>query len=904
MPEAQDEALTKTAQKDRQSAKPAKVTPMMEQYLSIKGANPDCLLFYRMGDFYELFFEDAVQAAAALDITLTKRGHHDGQDIPMCGVPVHAAETYLSRLIRKGFRVAVCEQTEDPAEAKKRGSKSVVARDVVRVVTPGTLTEDTLLDARSNNYLAALAQVGGGASGGMALAWLDVSTGDFRVQSVVDGSVAAVLSRVNPGELLVPKRLTERQDLYDLFADWRDELAIQADSLFDSVNAEKRLKEQYGVAALDAFGDYERAELSAAGALLDYVRLTQVGKVPHLSPPRKLNAGAIMEIDQATRRNLELTRTLSGDRAGSLLDTIDRTVTGGGARLLANRLSAPLTDRQAIEARYDAVGFFLEQAALRDDLRAVLRGAPDLERALSRITVGRGGPRDLAAIRDGLGLTASIKDLLGKNAPLPALLAEAERDLGVHDVLVDRLTRALADDLPLITRDGGFIRAGYAPHLDEVRNLRDHSRKLIAGLEGRYRQETGIDNLKIKHNNVLGYFIEISSRHASRMGDAFIHRQTMSNAMRYYSPELGDLARSISEAGDKAQALEQELFDDLIGEVTARVAEIGLAAAALAGLDWAAALADLAEERRYARPKVTDDLSFRIVGGRHPVVEAALARDGEQPFVANDCDLSRDRHLWLLTGPNMAGKSTFLRQNALIAVLAQSGAFVPAEEAEIGVVDRLFSRVGASDDLARGRSTFMVEMVETATILNQATERSLVILDEIGRGTATFDGLSIAWACVEHLHDAARSRALFATHYHELTALAERLPSLAPHCMRVKEWQGEVVFLHEVAAGAADRSYGIHVARLAGLPAPVVARAEEVLHTLERGEQSGAVTRLIDDLPLFQAAAQPKTAPGEAADTAPHPALEVLEGIDPDDLTPREALDALYRLSRMLKDAD
>lgn len=900
MPQAEEKQARSVD--DSRTGRPQKVTPMMEQYLSIKQGNPDCLLFYRMGDFYELFFDDAVQAAAALDITLTKRGHHDGQDIPMCGVPVHAAETYLSRLIRKGFRVAVCEQTEDPAEAKKRGAKSVVARDVVRVVTPGTLTEDTLLDARSNNYLAALAMAGGG----LALAWLDVSTGDFRVQSVNEGSVAAALARVHPGELLVPRRLTERETLFDILADWRDQLAVQADSLFDSVNAEKRLKEQYDVAALDAFGDYERAELSAAGALLDYVRLTQVGRAPRLSPPRKVNTGAIMEIDQATRRNLELTRTLSGERAGSLLDVIDRTVTGGGARLLANRLSAPVTDRREIEARHDAIGFFLDHPGLRDDLRGLLRGAPDLERALSRITVGRGGPRDLAAIRDGLGLTAGIKSLLQKTGALPALLERGEQELGVHDVLVGRLTRALADDLPVLARDGGFIRSGYAPHLDEVRTLRDQSRKLIAQLEGRYRQETGIETLKIKHNNVLGYFIEISARHAERMGDGFIHRQTMSNAMRYSSPELGDLARAISEAGDKALALEQELFDDLVGEVAARVAEIGLAAAALASLDWAAALADLAEERRYARPKVTDDLRFRIVGGRHPVVEAALARGGEQPFVANDCDLSRDQHLWLLTGPNMAGKSTFLRQNALIAVLAQSGSFVPAEEAEIGVVDRLFSRVGASDDLARGRSTFMVEMVETATILNQATERSLVILDEIGRGTATFDGLSIAWACVEHLHDTARSRALFATHYHELTALAERLPALAPHCMRVKEWQGEVVFLHEVAAGAADRSYGIHVARLAGLPAPVVARAEEVLHTLERGEQSGAVTRLIDDLPLFQAAAQVAPArvagPGDIA--SPHPALEVLQDMDPDDMTPREALDALYRLSRLVKDGD
>ena len=871
---------------------------MMTQYLSIKEANPNCLLFYRMGDFYELFFDDAVAASAALDITLTKRGHHAGEDIPMCGVPVHAAESYLARLIRKGFRVAVCEQTEDPADAKKRGAKSVVARAVVRLVTPGTLTEDTLLDARSNNYLAALAKSGTD----LALAWLDVSTGDFNVQPLAGAAVGAALGRVQPGELLAPDRLAQDPGFYGLFADWQEQLAVQADSLFDTLNAEKRLKRHFGVSSLDAFGDFGRAEISAAGALLDYVSMTQVGQMPRLAPPRRVQAGAIMEIDQATRRNLELVRTLNGDRQGSLLATVDRTVTGGGARLLAARLASPLTDRDGIEARHDCLSFFGDAALCRADLRDALRRAPDLERALSRLTVGRGGPRDLAAIRDGLLLTADLRRILesGGGTALPPMLVEASRDLGHHEVLVDRLTRALNDDLPLLARDGGYIREGYAPDLDEVRRLRDDSRRHIAGLEARYKSETGIDALKIKHNNVLGYFIEISARMAAKMGDGFIHRQTMSNAMRYSTAELGELARAISEAGDKAQAIEQGLFDDLVAEVTGRAGEIALAAAATAALDWAAAGAELAEECRHARPRMTDDLGFSVRGGRHPVVEAALAAQGGGPFVANGCDLSRDRRLWLLTGPNMAGKSTFLRQNALIAILAQAGYFVPADAAEIGIIDRLFSRVGASDDLARGRSTFMVEMVETATILNQATERSLVILDEIGRGTATFDGLSIAWACVEHLHDVAGARALFATHYHELTALAERLPGLSPHCMRVKEWQGEVVFLHEVAAGAADRSYGIHVARLAGLPAAVVKRAEEVLQTLERGEQSGAVTRLVDDLPLFQALA----APGQPeAQAAPHPALEALAALDPDDLTPREALEAVYRLASLAREA-
>ncbi|MEQ9489942.1 MAG: DNA mismatch repair protein MutS [Alphaproteobacteria bacterium] len=864
---------------------------MMAQYLAIKKKHADCLLFYRMGDFYELFFDDAVQAAAALDITLTKRGQHAGADIPMCGVPVHASDAYLARLIRRGFRVAVCEQTEDPAEAKKRGgAKSVVRRDVTRIVTPGTLTEDTLLDARSNNFLAAVASAGEA----MGLAWLDVSTGGFFVQTVSADTLAAALARVAPGELLAPSKLLQRPALFELLADWKDRLTPQADSLFDSVNAESRLKTAYGVSSLDAYGSFSRAEIAAAGALLDYVTITQVGKAPRLDPLRQIHSSSVLDIDQATRRNLELTETLTGDRKGSLLAAIDRTVTGAGARLLAARLSAPLTDAAAIRDRHDSVSFLIDHPGLRDDLRARLRHAPDLDRALSRLTLGRGGPRDLVAIGTGLTLTDTLKGLFGDaDGSPPAELAQSVEDLGLHDVLIDRLTRALADDVPLQARDGGFIRAGYHEGLDEIRTFRDESRRLIAGLEGRYREETGADGLKIKHNNVLGYFIEVTSRNADKLGDAFIHRQTMSNAVRYSTPELAELARKIAEAADRALALEQELFSDLVKEVVSRAAPIGLAAAAIAVMDCSAGLAGLAIQLDYARPVMKPGLNFDIAGGRHPVVEAALMKAGEARFVANDCDLSEDRRLWLVTGPNMAGKSTFLRQNALIVILAQMGSFVPAASAEIGVVDKLFSRVGAADDLARGRSTFMVEMVETAMILNQATERSLVILDEIGRGTATFDGLSIAWACVEYLHDVAKARTLFATHYHELTALTERLDALSPHAMRVKEWEGDVVFLHEIAAGAADRSYGIHVARLAGLPPSVIDRAEAVLTTLEQGEQSGAVTRLVDDLPLFQAMPRQVAAPPVQG---PSPVEEALEGITPDDLSPREALEFLYRL--------
>ncbi|MGE4217973.1 MAG: DNA mismatch repair protein MutS [Alphaproteobacteria bacterium] len=870
-------------------------SPMMAQYLAIKARHPDCLLFYRMGDFYEMFFEDAVRAAAALDITLTKRGAHQGEDIPMCGVPVHAAEGYLSRLIRQGFRVAICEQLEDPAEAKARGGKAVVKRDVVRLVTPGTITEETLLDARRHNYLAALAAAGEA----LGLAWLDVSTGTFLVQAVSAGGLAAALARIDPGELLAAERLMERPELFEAFAEWRARLTPLPDPRFDSTNARKRLEALYGVAALDAFGAFGRAEIAAAGALVDYVELTQVGRLPHLKPPQRLADGAAMEIDAATRRNLELVRPLAeGDsRAVTLLAAIDRSVTGPGARLLAARLAAPLTDPVRIGRRLDMVQFFHDEPAARAALREELRRCPDLERALSRLTLGRGGPRDLAALRDGLGRVDALRAAVARAAlPPPDGVADAGRRLGSHAVLVDRLARALAPDLPLSARDGGFIAPGCAAPLDALRQLRDEGRRLVAELEARYRGETGVDSLKIKHNNVLGYFIEVTARHAERMGDGFIHRQTMAGAVRYATTELADLARRIAEAGDKALAMEQQLFDDLVAEAVARAGPIGEAAAAMAALDVAAGLAELAEANRYVRPVVDDSAAFRIAGGRHPVVEQALRRAGEGSFVANDCDLGPEGRLWLVTGPNMAGKSTFLRQNALIAILAQIGAFVPADSAHIGVVDRLFSRVGAADDLARGRSTFMVEMVETAAILHQATPRSLVILDEIGRGTATFDGLSIAWAAVEHLHDGNRCRGLFATHYHELVALTARLDGLRPFTMRVKEWQGEVVFLHEVAPGAADRSYGIHVAKLAGLPASVVARAEAVLATLESGEHSGAAARLAEDLPLF-AVARPAPPPPAAA--GPGPVEAALAAVNPDELAPREALDLLYRLKSL-----
>ncbi len=891
----------------------AAASPMMVQYQAIKAEHPGSLLFYRMGDFYELFFDDAVEASAALDIALTKRGQHGGQDIPMCGVPVHAADAYLSKLIRKGFKVAVCEQMEDPAAAKRRGGKSVVKRAVVRVVTPGTITEDALLDARAHSYLAALADAGGE----VACAWLDMTTGDFFTQVVAGpgsgpalaATLPATLARISPSELLLPERLLQRADCFELFADWKDRLSPLPSARFDSENARRRLEEAYGVKALEAFGAFGRAELAAAGALLDYLLLTQKGTLPRLAAPRRLAEGAVMEIDAATRRNLEITEALSGGRAGSLLATIDRTVTGPGARLLAAQLSGPLTDPRAIAGRQDLVATLVADESLRAGLRGHLKACPDMARALARLALGRGGPRDLAAIRDGLGEAAAIKSRLTAEPGQPvAELARLSADLGLHGPLIDRLARALAADPPLQARDGGMIAQGYLPELDELKTLRDDSRRLIAGLQAGYAQTSAVPALKIKHNNVLGYFIEVTPLHGDKLTAeaGFIHRQTLASAMRFTTVELSELEQKIVSAADKALAVELRVFEDLVGEVTGRGETIALAARALAALDLAAGLAEMAVEGRWCRPKVDHSTAFSVVGGRHPVVEAALARSQEGGFVANDCglgpeeDTSEAGRIWLVTGPNMAGKSTFLRQNALIALLAQIGSFVPAKSAEIGVVDRLFSRVGAADDLARGRSTFMVEMVETAVILNQAGPRSLVILDEIGRGTATFDGLSIAWACVEHLHGVNRSRALFATHYHELTALAAKLERLSCHSMRVKEWRGEVVFLHEVAPGAADRSYGIHVAKLAGLPAAAIDRANEVLETLQSGEQAGSLARLAEDLPLFAAAAP---APRGGQPVRPTPAEDRLRAVNPDELTPRQALELLYELRGLAEES-
>ncbi|MFQ5563779.1 MAG: DNA mismatch repair protein MutS [Parvularculaceae bacterium] len=893
----------------------AAATPMMAQYLDIRREAGDALLFYRMGDFYELFFDDAVKAAEALDITLTKRGKHAGEDIPMCGVPFHAYENYLARLIKKGFKVAICEQMEDPVEAKKRGSKAVVKREIVRIVTPGTITEEVLLNARTNNYLGALAVLRGGAEA--ALAWVDVSTGELFVRATNSENFRMDAASLSLSELLVADSATELEGWSRLLADVEREtqLTVQPSPLFDSSAGERRLKEAFGVAALEGFGAFTRADCAAMGALLSYVELTQAGRMPALQRPHRADRAQTMAMDAATRASLEIHRTQSGVRKGSLVWAVDRTVTGPGARLLSTRLSAPLADPDAINARLDAIAFFADEPGVREKTRASLRQMPDMARALSRLSLGRGSPRDLAAIRDGLVQAREISRLISEPGGLekpPVEIADAvivleARDDGGFSALIALLKEALGPEPPLLARDGGFIAKGFDPGLDSVRMLRDESRRVIAGLESKYREETSVKSLKVRHNNVLGYYVETPPGQADRLmtsplNEQFIHRQTLASAVRFTTTELAELDAKIARARNEALARELEIFQRLVEEITERADAIIAAAAAVAALDVAAAFADLAIAENYVRPEVDANLDFDIKGGRHPVVEQAVRAAGEDAFVANDCRLSEDdaAYLWLVTGPNMAGKSTFLRQNALIAILAQAGAFVPAASARIGVADRVFSRVGAADDLAQGRSTFMVEMVETAAILNQASERSLVVLDEIGRGTSTFDGLSIAWAAVEHLHDRTRCRGLFATHYHELTALSGRLKRLFNVSMRVREWKGDVVFLHEVARGPADRSYGVAVARLAGLPGETVKRAEEILAQLEAQKRAGGA---IEELPLFAAA--PAPAPREHPDPGDGPSPEealadALADLDPDVMTPRAALDALYRLKALL----
>ncbi len=857
-------------------------TPMFEQFFAAKKAHPGCLLFFRMGDFYEMFFEDAEEAAPALDIALTYRGVHGARKVPMCGVPVLTCDSYLARLTKKGFRVAVCEQVETSEEARKR--RDLVRREVVRVVTPGTLIDETLLEPKNNNFLAAIVRV----RDETGIAFVDISTGEVETETTPDNGLAAALERSRPGEVVLSETLSRDENLALLLAESEAVTTTLPDPRFSFASAEKRLEEHYRVGSLDAFGEMSRAEIAACGAAIDYVELTQQGSFPALQRPRRIIASKVLGIDAATRRNLEISRSLGGRREDSLLAAVDRTVTAAGARRLAADLSQPLADAPRTEARHDRVAYLLGADEKRASVRTILKGTPDLARALSRVTLGRGGPRDLVAVARALRGAAEVRAILEDDpvGPPPAALRSILETMGDETELCALLESAIRDDPPVLARDGDFVREGYSTILDEQRSLRLDATRQIAEMQEKERVATGVASLKIRHNRVLGYFVEVPPTHAKRLQNhddgRFRHRQTLAGVVRFSSQELAALADALSHAAERSLVLEREVFEELCQAVTARAQPARRTALAIAAVDVAQGFAELASERDYVRPQMYDDARFRIRGGRHPVVEAALGSG----FVSNDCTFDKDKRIWLVTGPNMAGKSTFLRQNALIVLLAQAGSFVPAQSAEIGIVNRLFSRVGAADDLARGRSTFMVEMIEVAAILNQAGERAFVILDEVGRGTATFDGLSIAWATVEYLHRENRCRTLFATHYHELTALAESYGEISCHSLRVREWEGEVVFLHEVVAGVADRAYGIHVGRLAGLPPTVLARAAEILARLEDDSRTGPREKL-SELPLFEESTLPP---------APNPLTEALDAVDPDSLTPREALEFVYRI--------
>ena len=873
------------------------VTPMMAQFLEVKAQYADSLLFYRMGDFYELFFDDAIKASKALGITLTKRGQYSGNDVPMCGVPAHASENYLLELISQGFKVAVCEQMESPLEAKKRGPKSVVKREVVRLVTPGTITEESLLDSSSNNYLLSFSEIRSEGS----IAWVDMSTGELTTATCPKSKLFSEISRLSPSEFIIVDNTYD--DIINLVKEIQLPITPLGKSSFDSVSAEKRLESIYGVSSLDSFGSFSRSEISAMGALVDYLDITQKGRLPFLRTPLKEQTDKVLQIDPATRKNLELLRNLQGEKAGTLLSTINKTKTAGGTRLLERWVSAPSTELEVITERSDSVSLFYNQVELLKDIREVLKTTPDLERVLSRLSLDRSGPRDLSSVKDSLLAATRVRDILS-NLKLPKLIKTHFSNLTSFSKILTELNASLIDNPPHLIKDGGFIKEGFSKDLDQNRRLRDDSRKIIASLQSDYVEKTNISSLKIKYNKVLGYFVETTSNHADKMfstesADLFIHRQTTANSIRFTTVELSELETNILNAANKISEIEKELFNQIKALVLSKIVNLKFLASALTIIDVVSSLGALARDSKWVKPTINMSRDFKIVDGRHPVVESSLANMDGSGFISNTCDLTAEENasqIWLLTGPNMSGKSTFLRQNALIAILAQIGSYVPAKTAQIGVLSQVFSRVGASDDLARGRSTFMVEMVETAAILNQADNRALVILDEIGRGTATYDGLSIAWATLEHLHNENKCRALFATHYHELTATSEQLEGVKNATVSVKEWNGEIVFLHTVIKGSADRSYGVQVAKLAGLPLSVIKRAQNILTSLE---DSSKTSSIVDELPLFsQALAQSSNTNKE------DPLKSVLDKISPDSLTPKEALELIYKLKDVHDDEE
>ena len=862
-----------------------KTTPMMEQYLTIKNKHKDALLFYRMGDFYELFFEDAIAASKALDITLTKRGKTNGMDIPMCGVPFHSADNYLPKLIKKGFNVAVCEQTETIEEAKSNLKKGPLKREVVRIISPGTLTEDNLLDRNANNFLGAISDV----NGSISISWVDVSTGCFKSRNLQKENnqkqlLTNLLLRMNFSEILV----SDAMELNIISEEWHSIIKKQSSSLFHYSSCLQQICSYFSIISLEGIGKFSDGEVIAAGVLLSYLKLTQCGKLPILSMIQNESENNFLEIDYFTQKSLEILSNLSGETNGSLIISLDETKTAGGARLLKQRITEPFYKVVEIEKRYNLINWFLNNDIDIFKLQNNLENTPDIERSLSRISLLRGSPKDLSILCDGLlnvkqiyETIISFKDRLNQ-APL---LNNILNQISVDYSLFEDIKNSLKKDLPLSTKEGGFIRDGYDDNLDKLRNLRNNELEEITKLQNKYSDLTNVNSLKIKYNRMLGYHIEVRAVHdkALRDKDIFIHRQTTAQTSRFTTIELNEAENQLINSYDKSISIEMDIFKNFTNQIINEGKKILDIASAISELDIGIMVVKQSKDRGYVCPKILENKTLEIIEGRHPVVETQM-KLSENSFISNDCILNKDDFLWLITGPNMAGKSTYLRQNALIVIMAQAGLFVPAKEANIGVCDKIFSRVGASDDLAKGQSTFMIEMIETSLILNTASEKSLVILDEIGRGTATFDGLAIAWSVLDYLHNKIKPRTLFATHYHELTSLKEDLNHLSCHKMSIKEWNNSIIFMHKIIEGEADKSYGIHVAQLAGLPFEVIKKATQLLSKLENNKDNSYLKKSdnlddnysnINESQIF---------------------FKEFDNINVDNISPREALDILYKL--------
>jgi len=884
-------------------------TPLIRQYLEVKSRHPDSLLFFRVGDFYEMFFEDAREGSRLLGLTLTARNNGNGEEVPLAGVPVKAVDEYVPRLLERGRRVAICEQVEDAAEAD-----GLVRREVVEIVTPGTVVEDSLLTANRNNFVAALA-----GRDPVAVATADLSTGEFELWECPAHRLGDELGRIEPSELVVSRSREE-------VPPGRWVLTRREGWAFEPAMAEESLRRAYDVAGTEGFGlrvEDEPAMVAAAGALVTYLEEVRPGGLDHLRPPRVQRTGRFMHLDDMTRRNLELVEPLRPEGGGTLLEVLDRTRTAMGGRLLRRRVLRPLLDRAEIEARQGAVAELVEDEERRRALRRKLDEIRDLERLGTKISTGRASPRDLLALADSLEALPELVETLAE--PTSARLAELESDVDLLEDVLGAVREAVDPDAPPNLSDGGVVREGYSSELDGLRRGRDEALDHIAGMQRRERERTGIGSLKVGFNKVFGYYLEVTKANLDRVPDDYHRKQTLTNAERYFTPELKEWEEKVVEAEERIERLEARLFGELRDRLAGTVDRLQATAERVARLDVLASLAHVAARNGYARPTVDEGYRLEIRGGRHPVVERTIARED---FIPNDVTLDRDARVMVLTGPNMSGKSTVLRQVGLAVLLAQMGSFVPAESARIGLCDRVFTRVGASDNLVRGQSTFMVEMTETATILNSAGERSLILLDEIGRGTSTYDGVSIAWAVTEHLHDRIGARTIFATHYHELVELADRLEGVTARNVAVRETEDGIVFLRRLEPGGCDRSYGVQVARLAGVPDPVIDRAREVLHELESGPD-GAGSRLArlaesdpDQLGLFrEALAAPPAEPsgagratggagadreegGEAPVSSVPAVVERLREIDPERTTPLEALRLLAELRRLDRDGE